>query len=633
MPAAEEELGDRTPRPDPTNTPRVCHPDSEPSRAWKYGPEGGRGPSKTTLRNDPPPFGRDPAYSGSDSEWEADDRSEYSYASHHTGVNEDDGDAPNEEVFDPWRANQKNSFSTCPTRAQLDAANLSPAVARAVREVRGLRFRPGCRTPHTAAMDVSMERAPLTPRNTARVDVTIGRHFLNKATMKSDSQATRQAAYLTQRSTLVSLLTAGVTARQDGKVLLDKCLDEIVALRGPMDNLSTLCTQIVAELSMYVCLASSCIVWACDSCYCDGWTAQKEFLDYARRSGEELLDTIANVELLWLASVGLDHLPRSVIYSTEFATTHGGAVQAVHDQIVSACAKGDQPWARKISDEFSIANHNARVLARTQAEEERPRILQATAVAFGSNLVGKDRAWSEEYAKNRPAKQHNANHDTRTAEARSGQQERGRDRARERPIGAVTRAAAQHEEKPGRTPYRGTDRQDTRLTGPDRQDSRLSNTGSAPDQLATQYRIDWNKVKEAGTGEKGPLRSIAAMLFPTDDCTDFNARLSEEGWPKASSVVRGPDGAPRLRPDNTIDTRYLRTRGDGENGKGDPDCRYCAIYLRHGRNGSQINKQTLPEGQLNGGHNPKRCPLAIAALMKTKEGTHFLEDRSKGRYK
>ena len=72
-----------------------------------------------------------------------------------------------------------------------------------------------------------------------------------------------------------------------------------------------------------------------------------------------------------------------------------------------------------------------------------------------------------------------------------------------------------------------------------------------------QFRIDWSKVQEAGMGEKGPLRDLAIMLFPTDDCSDYNAKLQAEGWPKATVTMRGEDGKPRTRPDTSLDQRYL----------------------------------------------------------------------------
>ena len=119
------------------------------------------------------------------------------------------------------------------------------------------------------------------------------------------------------------------------------------------------------------------------------------------------------------------------------------------------------------------------------------------------------------------------------------------------------------------------------------------------------------------------------MLWPTDDCSDYDFKLEEEGWPRASVVVRGPTGQPRLRMDQSEDTRYLR--GRDPDGKGVPDCRYCGIWCRNPRNKVDLTGRTADEHA--GRHSPRNCPFALAQLVQMKDGTHFISDRSKDRYK
>ena len=123
------------------------------------------------------------------------------------------------------------------------------------------------------------------------------------------------------------------------------------------------------------------------------------------------------------------------------------------------------------------------------------------------------------------------------------------------------------------------------------------------------------------------------MLFPTDDCSDYASKLQDEGFPKATVIMMGPDGKPKLRPDKTIDTRYLRGRKpDGKGGfTGVPDCRFCAIWCMNPRN--KIDTSNFTDDEKAGMMNPKVCVRAITHLMQHPQGTHFIQDKSRGRYK
>ena len=125
----------------------------------------------------------------------------------------------------------------------------------------------------------------------------------------------------------------------------------------------------------------------------------------------------------------------------------------------------------------------------------------------------------------------------------------------------------------------------------------------------------------ASGSEAAKLRDLAIMLWPTDDCNGYNAALQAEGFPKPTTVMKGEDGKPRLRPDKTIDTRYLAPKS----------CRFCSVFAANPRN--KISRAGFTEAQLSGGHNPKRCSNSLAELLKRPHGTHFIEDRSRGRYK
>ena len=283
---------------------------------------------------------------------------------------------------------------------------------------------------------------------------------------------------------------------------------------------------------------------------------------------------------------------------------------------------GDQPWAKKISEEFEIANHNARVLAKTQSIDpaDRPRVLQATAIAFGAGLIGKDRSYSDSYGKGTHVRQPPAN---AGGVGQNGSNNPRTDRADRRngnpkTVAAVTRSGSGQDRPPPPPETGGGGRND-------------------PESLGVRYRIDWQKVKDAGTGERGPLRDIAALLFPNADGTDYNLEQHDAGFPQATVIMRNPeDGKVRLRPDKTVDKRYMR--GLSSDGTGECDCRFCAKTCAGGVSSrldptKRFNQKGFTDAQRTGAHNPKRCENSIAMLLKTKQGEHFLEDRSKSRYK
>ena len=487
--------------------------------------------------------------------------------------------------------------------------------------------------------------------------------------MSSDSQADRQAGYLACRSSYISLLQAGINSRQDSRLFLEKAVEEIISIRnGPLDNLASLCQSLVQELSMYAVLCSCCLVYACDACYAEGWTAQREFTGYRRRHGEQLADTIANVERLYLNSLGMSDLERSSIYTAEFGTSHAGAVLAVHEQVVTAIAGGGQSYAKIIADEFSIAAHNARALAVTKAgseEGDRCAILSATSIAFSANLIGKDRHLSDLHANkiqdSNSTKQLSYDQYTKNLESREPRQTETREltrtekRSRDRYVAAVTRSGyanreaddSQTRERFGRNQPGQENRFSSGAENRVRQggapnpgaESRFNSgtEGRNPrpnaTEGATQYRIDWAKIQEAGTGPKGPLRDLATQIFPNDACTDYAIDLQNAGFPKPMVTMLAEDGnTPRLRPDRSIDQRYLQ--GRTPDGKGDPACRHCNVWL-HPKNSraDQAEVAKLSAEQKCGSHNPKKCFQSIAHLKASPHGMHFLEDRSRGRYK
>ena len=611
-PSGDTEVADKTPRYGGGN-PRVLHADSEPSRAWKYGPDG-RPSDKQPVRGESPQYARDAGYSGSDTEGEMDNHSEYSSASRYAGsvANETNG-SNNGEVFDIWQNNIKNTFTVAPTREQLEAANLSPAVMHAVTEARALRYRSGTCQPTTAAFDLTCERLPLTSRTTSRIDVTAGRPFFSKAAMRSESRDEQMNQWLLARPQVISTLRAGVTARQDSKLLLDKLVDQVIDLRGASDNLSCLCSQIVAELSPYVCLAATAIVWAIDEVYLEGFTPEKQYRTSRRLPGESLLSLISRVELLLLASMGVEHLSRSILYSSEFSRTNAAAVTSVHDQIIAATRAGSQPWSHELAAELSIAFANARALAKSRSVEERPQILQATSCVFACNLVGKDRAWSESYGKTDRTR---TTDNSRNVEGR-------REKVREqRPVGAVTRSFRDKGDTNGKSgpPAQQQQQQTPPSQRPPRngQDPETSGTDAYNSAKDKRYRIDWTKVQAAGMGDKSSeLYPLAVMLWPTDDCSGYNVKLHEAGEPKANTVMRTSSGAIRLRPDQSQDVRYLAPKS----------CLFCHTWSAKASNGIKT------KGPIDSGHNPKGCSAACAELLRRPHGAHFLEERSKGRYK
>ena len=121
------------------------------------------------------------------------------------------------------------------------------------------------------------------------------------------------------------------------------------------------------------------------------------------------------------------------------------------------------------------------------------------------------------------------------------------------------------------------------------------------------YVVSWRAVQAAA---KEPTDSVAyklaAMIFPQDgDTTKFDAKRAADGYPRATVVMKGENGEPRLRAnDKQPDIRFLC--------ENPPDCRFCAVTAADPRH------KIFTEGwgkATRGGHNPFRCGRSIAFLM------------------
>ena len=180
----------------------------------------------------------------------------------------------------------------------LKRSPLSPGVIHAIKEVRNLPWRRGSVSPFQLAFNLNFERAAIPARYLSRHLINSGKTFFCPA-MKAQSARTREESYVRQRPHIVSMLMNPIQGRNDGRMILDGLLQELIVLRGsPGDSLCSAISETIEQLDVYICLSASIVLWHLDVEYSPDWSPLQALESARRQPGESLLSFISQIELL-----------------------------------------------------------------------------------------------------------------------------------------------------------------------------------------------------------------------------------------------------------------------------------------------------------------------------------------------
>ena len=559
-----------------------------------------------------------------------------------------------EDTLSYWEKEESTTFTDAPSestmRRYFERHQVDPAVVELVERVRCQPWQANTASPHTNCFNPNLERPPLRQKQYSTKKLSETRtsqkdfKFFNDPKLTAPTEHDQLNAWIKVRAEMCITLRTCVDTRCAGPEFLPAIRDELNRLLGHTQALPQLAALIVQGLQTFVTLASNCLLLACDNHFCPEYSPLTALQTVSRKSGQALVDLFANIELLMLQSKNQEQEGRDFLYVT-MRHSDRQVIPDLHRYAVQAIESGDQPWAAEVALAFDRACTNARAYARTVSERDRPAVLQLQAIAFTAGIIGLDQNLSLGY-RNGGQLAHGSY--DREDPSHLSRQPRARNARTRNPVAPVTTRSAgpppgmqqqpsltatsfrgpspalppqqpppppppppqqlQHlrpMEHPGRpmerpTNYQSADPRRTSATTPGKQEV-----------TTTNLWIDMAEIRRAAEESDPARKRLATMIWPTDDCTRFAADIECKATP-----VFETDGKPAYFNDGRPMVTFNHKKA----------CRFCSVWAAQPSNVE--NWKAWPQEVQDGQHNPKVCPRAIAALLKTGNvGASFLKER------
>ena len=569
----------------------------------------------------------------------------------------DDGDvAAQEDSLSFWEAEESTTFTDAPSTAMMERYferhHVDPAVVELVARVRRQPWQANCASPHTNCFNPNLERPPL--RQNLRVYNTMKKlsetrvsqkdfKFFNDPLLTAPTEHEQLHTWIQVRAEICITLRQCVDTRCAGSEFLPALRDELNRLLGHTQALPQLAALIVQGLQTFVTLASNCLLLACDDHFCPEYSPLTALSSVRRKSGQSLVDLFTNIELLMLQSKQKEQQGRDYIYTT-LCNSDRQVVPDLHRFAVSAIEKGDQPWAPEVALAFDRACTNARAYARTVSERDRPDVLKLQTIAFTAGIIGLDQNLALSYRKDGRSPLGGDQDDPMLPLPRRSRGQRTRNTVAPVTTRSTANTQRQHPQlapeapswppPPPRPPpapplqpvpspplsqtqhlkpLDRTDRQSSlQPMEPRRAPAEPRRAPAAPHQVTTtNLWIDMMEVRRAAEESDPARRRLAAMIWPSDDCTQFASNIECKPTP-----VFENDGKPAYFNDGRPMVTFNHKKA----------CRYCSVWAA--QPGNLEEWRQWPQEVRDGQHNPKVCPRAIAQLLKAgNPGASFLKER------
>ena len=551
---------------------------------------------------------------------------------------------PNDEAQDRslqfWEAEELTTFVDAPSQEVIqkysERRGVDPAVIALVYQVREQPWRANCVSPHTNPFNPNLERPPLKQKTVnnmkklADTPVTQSEFkFFNNPRLIAPTEHEQLQAWIQTRAEMCITLRQCVDTRCPGSEFLPAIRDELNRMMGHTQALPQLAALIVQGLQSFVCLASNCLLLACDMHWCPEYSPLTALQTVQRKPGQSLVDCFANIELLMLQAKNKEQEGRDYLYK-HLCQTDRQVIPDLHKYAVRAIETGDQPWAREVALAMERACTNARAYARTVAERDRPAVLQLQAIAFTNGIIGLDQNLSLGYSAPELSPRLLAPEATQLAKQPRARGMRGR-----HPVAPVTTRSMAEAPPPtsSRTPppppplapaalpqlqhlkplHRSGRPESAKMAERPQESVRTGNSGQPARQEAptTNLWIDMAEVARAADDKDPERKRLAIMIWPDQSCKRFAADIECKPTP-----VFEPDGKPAYFNDGRPMVTFHQKHA----------CRFCSIWAA--QPGAVSGSKSWPQEVRDGQHNPKTCPRAIAELLKAgNAGASLLKER------
>ena len=559
-----------------------------------------------------------------------------------------------EDTLSYWEKEESTTFTDAPSestmRRYFERHQVDPAVIELVERVRCQPWQANTASPHTNCFNPNLERPPLRQKQYSTKKLSETRtsqkdfKFFSDPKLTAPTEHDQLNAWIKVRAEMCITLRTCVDTRCAGPEFLPAIRDELNRLLGHTQALPQLAALIVQGLQTFVTLASNCLLLACDNHFCPEYSPLTALQTVQRKSGQALVDLFANIELLMLQSKNQEQEGRDFLYVT-MRHSDRQVIPDLHRYAVQAIESGDQPWAAEVALAFDRACTNARAYARTVSERDRPAVLQLQAIAFTAGIIGLDQNLSLGY---RNGGQLAYGSYDREDPSHLTRQPRARNARTRNPVAPVTTRSAgppprmQQQPSLTATSFRGPPpamppqqpppppppppqqlqhlkpmeppgRPMERPTNYQAADPRRASAPTPGKQEATTTNlwIDMAEIRRAAEESDPARKRLATMIWPTDDCTRFAADIECKATP-----VFETDGKPAYFNDGRPMVTFNHKKA----------CRFCSVWAA--QPGNVEDWKAWPQEVQDGQHNPKVCPRAIAALLKTGNvGASFLKER------